>query len=261
MKPAIFFFRVCAIFLTALGSAVSMGSENSNPAQISIDDPRPVAAAAQKLGAQYGYVVTYEDPRYQSLDDMMDQETGTTPQASIPGRNHKNLAPRNRHLSVTIESPSGLSGPDALGYALDALLKANDALNAGGQFALKREGKVFHIVPSQIRNAHGEWISASSLLDTQISMPQKTRNGMDTLEAFCQAVTLKTGTPVWLGAAPANTVGRWRGTFGANDESADSVLLRFLSSMNSDLSWGLFYDPGLEIYLLTVERADMRPAS
>src|SRR5712691_5723123 len=39
---------------------------------LSVQDPRPVAKAIVMLEARYGWIVTYEDPRYAYADDIAD---------------------------------------------------------------------------------------------------------------------------------------------------------------------------------------------
>src|SRR5882672_7227609 len=39
---------------------------------LQVDSARPLARAAMTLETRYGYVITYEDPRYSNEDDLVD---------------------------------------------------------------------------------------------------------------------------------------------------------------------------------------------
>src|SRR5687768_12629780 len=62
---------VVVVITTMLAVA---GSSMHEPGKdrISVDDARPVARAAETLEQKYGWVVTYEDPRYAHESDLVD---------------------------------------------------------------------------------------------------------------------------------------------------------------------------------------------
>src|ERR1700744_794113 len=45
---------------------------------LTVNDPRPIAEAVRTLEYKYGYVITYEDPRYIHPDDLQDTHRHTT---------------------------------------------------------------------------------------------------------------------------------------------------------------------------------------
>src|SRR5438067_7145188 len=74
--------------------SATLASENGS-VLLKVDSARPVARAVLTLQARYGYVITYEDPRYSHEDDLVDAAATVRKNysASKPGGAQKLLVP------------------------------------------------------------------------------------------------------------------------------------------------------------------------
>src|SRR3984893_19497801 len=89
--------------MIAIGLIVTfMGNASASPNTLTVQDPRPVAAAIQELEKRYGWQITYEDPpyvHYSDLTDVSDTDWPGTPvrspsqlqAAQQPGANNRTL--------------------------------------------------------------------------------------------------------------------------------------------------------------------------
>jgi hypothetical protein len=92
------------------------------------------------------------------------------------------------------------------------------------------------------------------VLDAVISLPKGERSSAQTLDAICAAVSQATKTQVEAGMIPLNRFLQHRDQQGAINEKARTVLLNTLESTGTNLSWQLFYDPGIKSYALNVHQ-------
>ena len=98
-------FLLCSLtvmVLTVAGSAM----HKRNKDQLSVNDPRPVALAAETLEKKYGWIVTYEDPPYAYDGDLVDVtekvrkdldkfKPGEAPRVFIPTKRRETFSSRN----------------------------------------------------------------------------------------------------------------------------------------------------------------------
>ncbi len=240
--------------LAILGVPAELQAQGEVDDEIIVDDPRPVAKAAEILSAKYGYVVTYEDPEYQYEGDVREvtQEVA------------KSASPKNRVLvpaggALTIRNLKGLAHIDAAarGRAMvAAVIEAQGAEpSQGGTFRIAESRGMIHIIPQKVRDANGEWVSARPVLDTIITIPQRTRSGLEMLREICEALSKKTGETVVLGAISLNAFSRIQVTNGADNVPAREVLSILLGASAAKMSWQLFYAPDLQWHVLNIRPA------
>jgi hypothetical protein len=232
----------------------------THPQTLTIEDPRPIAKALELLQSKYGYVVTYEDPRYTyegDLKDVSQQMTGSVD----PRHRIRTLVPVGGAVNISV--PTTAIDSRTLTPVLSQLLQSHAALQKGGHFRLLEEGGVFHVIPTEVQDRSGNWQPQSSLLDSTITVPKLTNaDGMTMLDAICESLTRGSGARVLVGTVPVNMLMQHRGDLEANSEVARAVLLRALAFSSPQLSWSLLYDAGLQIFVLNVSLIEKpRPTS
>jgi len=220
---------------------------------LKVDSGRPVDRAASTLQARYGYAITYEDPPYTNGDDLQDVSAKVVrnywayPHWVAP----KVIVPRGGALTLHLPTSSHIDsqGLDAI---LQQLVRAQANSPRGGRFRIEQAGDVFHVIPTEVRDQHGNWSAIAPLLDVLISLPTQSRSYEELIEAVCKAVSAATRIEMLPGAGTGgfgifgSTVGPKRYVLGSNHEPARRVLDRILSAVEGDrgrLSWVLLYSP------------------
>ena len=223
----------------------------TQPQTVTIEDPRPIDKALELLQSKYGYVVTYEDPRYAYEGDLKDVSQQMTGSSEPRDRRIRTLVPVGGAVNISI--PTTVIDSRALVPVLGQLLQSHSALQRGGHFRLLEDGGVFHVIPTEVQDRSGNWQPQSSLLDSTITVPKLTNaNGGTMLNAICESLTKGSGARVVVGIVPVNMLMQHRGDLEANSEVARTVLLRALAFSSPQLSWSLLYDAGLQIFVLNV---------
>ena len=233
-------------------------SQEWSKALLSVDDPRPLAAAIEVLEARYGWVITYEDPRYVYSGDIKDVTLSVRRDLDKykPGEAPKVLIPKGGTLTFEYDVPSDTNLPDDRQTVVQGLLDAYAASGNAGRFRLENDGRLIHVIPTAVNNSDGQLMPQDSILDTKISLTAGERTEMQRLEAICSAITEATKIPVWVGTVPTNLLLQHRDSEGAAQQKARDVLVNLLETVSSraNWSWQLFYDPspGLKIYMLNI---------
>jgi hypothetical protein len=226
-----------------------------------VDDPRPVAKAIELLTERYSQVITYEDPRYEYEGDIRDVtlEVRRDLDRYPPGQAPKVLVPISGSLDITQPLSPNTGEPENWVSTLRLVVDSHQSGAAGGRFRVERVGAVLHVIPTETRDSHGEWIKQASILDVTISITPQELSGSEILEAICNAVSKATGLDVRSGARPTNMFLDYRGQLEADNETARSVLTRALQSINNRLTWQIFYAPDSKRYLVHIRRVMAPP--
>jgi len=232
-------------FLVLFAGAASGALQQDETVTIHVSDARPLASAIKEIEDRYGWVITYEDPRYVDASDVED----VTWRRKDLDFTKKVLAPRGGPFSFRYPVPAGVDAPDASAL-LGKLLEEYHRTGYPGVFRLARTGSVFHIVPSASRNTLGQLEPWSSPLNARISIANNERTAFDMLEAIAAAVSRSGSVKVGVASAPLNLMMGVRVQGGARNERARSVLLRTLEAAmqtleatNQRLSWTLLCVP------------------
>jgi hypothetical protein len=241
--------RIVAIALgAALISCLSMVvraqaiTEQGNSVNVAVDDGRPVALAVRLLIEKYGYQITYEDPPYVYDGDLKDRYVN----------GFKDRVPAGGALAINFAPSSAMTTSDDMAGLLKKLLQAHAGSDQGGHFRVVQNGQVFHILPSEVKDNSGNWGPQTSILDVAISLPNKERTGMATLEDICSAVGAAAHANIIVGSIPPNVILPYRGVLSAENETARSVLLRALDGTNRKLTWIIMFDPSDKRYWLNI---------
>jgi hypothetical protein len=231
-------------------------------ASFSVDGPRALSQAVLTLIQQYGYAVTYEDAPLTYGGDLQDMTSQTHVELSYlkkPGA-VREIAPVGETFTVQLPPPTSMADPKEVAALLDRILKEHATSARGGRFRVQKEDGAFHIVPTEVRDIHGKWISHKSLLDTKISIGKLTRSGVLMLDAICKAISAATQSQVVVGAIPWNAFAPVQGVWSAKDEPARKTLWRMLNSGERKFTWILDYDPARRRYYLSVILVPERPS-
>jgi hypothetical protein len=243
--------RYLLIVLVVLGCRVANAGDN---VAVVVDDPRPVAMAIQTLVSEYGYVITYEDPRYSFEGDLQDVTAQVRRDLSkyAPDKVPKVIGPLGGKLTLNV--PPVTTSQD-IASALNQLIQFKTG--NGGHFRVQQTAGVFHVIPTEVRDVNGNWATNPSILDIPISMSLEKRTEYGTLDAICKAVGLaahvniRMGAGVGQGVMPDGDAPLY--PLEASNESARSVLLRALASTSSRRrTWMLLYDFGEKTYFLSI---------
>lgn len=214
---------VCGAILDA-----SLGQPSSN--QVFEIGRRPLADVILELEKRHGWIITYEDPPYQSPTVVEE----VTVVRESGGRDKKMLAPRERVFAFDYRHLDPTRPREILSSMLEAYNVGND-----DAFGLVQEDNLFHVIPTRSGNTKGIPTERRSLLDVRVTIEPNSRSAYETLLLILLQVSSATGERVNLGTSPTNLLDRSRARLGAVDERARDVLVRALAATKMNLSWRL----------------------
>ncbi len=247
---------VTGLLILVSFAVLGEGSQGERQIKLSVEDGRPVAKAILMLEDKYGWVVTYEDPRYVHDSEITDIALKVRKDLDKykPGEVPPVLVPRGGALEFTYEVVPNTKLPPDLAMVVQKLLDAQAARSNGGRFRLESSGKIMHVIPTAIKNSKGVLVPQQSVLETIISLPTEERTVYDKLKSICAAIRHATRIPVVLGTIPEGWFRRERDKQGAARQKARDVLVNTFATMDygTNLSWRLLYDPGDKIYVLNI---------
>lgn len=223
---------------------------------ISVEDGRPVATAIMMLEARFGWVITYEDPRYTNAGDISDvtEKVRRDLHKFKPGRAPKVLVPKGGPLVFEYDARGDSKHPPDPNVIVQGLLTAHDESGNAGRFRLVSGDRITHVVPAAIKDISGRVVLQTSLLDVTISIRAKERNGLRMLEALCAEVSKSVQLPVVVGTVPYGLFLQHKDNQGVLNMKARDVLVQLLKRAGKGmrLSWRLLYDPGMRMYALNI---------
>jgi hypothetical protein len=198
----------------------------------------------------YGWIVTYEDPRYEHDSEIMDVTESTRNDGRLDRRV---LVPRGGPFSVEIARPSPQATLADISRSLTAILEAHQASGNAGVFRLNNTGDTFHVSPAAVKARDGRLVPQTSILDVSVSLaPRKDRTVGQAVREVLAAVSQANGQTIGMGMVPTNRLVTSSFQEGAPKQSARELLLRLLSSTGAGLSWQLFYNPSDRNYLFNI---------
>ena len=247
---AIFLSFTVALNIKNAAMIVVCQGQDQPPVKLSVNDPRPVAEAVKQLQEKYGWIITYEDPRLSNESDLLDETDPKYRQAHPGGK--RALTPKGGALEISYFVSPVTGKPENPRELLQMLLNAHAASDNPGRFELKQTGRVFHVIPEQVKDVRGRWAHQASILEIPITFPEKERSVLETLETITSALSSASQMKIVIGAIPLNLFVRHRTTQSASSEPARDVLIRTLDSTNRKFSWRLLHDPGVNMLALNV---------
>jgi hypothetical protein len=226
--------------------------EQQDRRDLHVDDARPVARAIEMLTSRHpGVVVTYEDPRYSYIGDMRDvtSEVRTQPSRGVARRV---LVPFGGSIDLSYHVHSETDAPVDWEATLQAVLESHAVLASGGRFRVEQAGSIYHVVPTAVRDASGEWADQASVLDALITIPPQELGGIEILTVILEKVTEAAGVRVVMGTIPLNVLINYRGRIEVYAEPARGVLAKALQGIDESLTWRLLYGPDVKYYALNL---------
>jgi hypothetical protein len=241
-------FHLSLAVLCCLVATVSFGHQAET---ITVDDPRALAKALDIVEGRYGWIVTYEDPRYVRDADVVD----VTKQARRSPDPSKGpiLIPRGGSLTLNFARPPADSSTDQVANLLSSLVMQFEGFGLPGKFTIATTEGIFHVTPTSISGTDGRPVAQRSILDAVVSLPaQKERTAYSALQVVLGLVGQATGQQVWPGTVPINLLAQSKMEAALEKVTARQMMIRILESTGRGLSWRLFYDPGLKLYVFNV---------
>lgn len=244
--------------LTILVSSAAIASgwglkgfrSQQEPHRISVKDSRPVASAIKSLETRFGRVITYEDPPLVHPDDTLDvtESVRRDLHKYAPGKAPRVIIPRGGELNVEYGSN------DSVEVALARVLSEAERITPATTFRTEEANGIIHVIPESMKGATGETVAVRSILDTPVELKVQERTGMQMLEAWADAVSANSKQRIVIGAAPLQKFLTFKDKQGLSFPNARDALTAILATVEKkgQLSWQLFYDPGLRRYALNV---------
>lgn len=255
-------FALTGLFILASFAARGRDSQGVSEIKLSVEDSRPVVKAIEMLERKYGWVITYEDPRYAHDSDIVDTKLNIRKDLNNykSGETTKFLAPKGGTLEFKYNVASDTNLPAIPAVVVQKLLDAQAASGNSGRFRLETNGQVMHVIPTAMKNSVGELVHQESALDTIISLPSGERTVLQKLESVCAAISRAINITVELGAVPEHWFRQRRDQQGATNQRARDILIDTFETMGygADLSWWLYYSPTFKKYLLHIHFVSKR---
>ncbi|HEY6768517.1 MAG TPA: hypothetical protein VI386_27480 [Candidatus Sulfotelmatobacter sp.] len=206
----------------------------------SVTAPRPLALALDSIRVKYGWLVSYEDPKYLFGKDVADAP-------DVKG----SLIPGGAAFSVDV--PASGSEPPSEDTLLKAVVDAYNKSGNPGQFEVRKsaEGAV-SVVGIAARNEQGAVLPQKPLLDLPITVPAAQRTISDTLEIICKALGKEAHIPVTIGITPRNLVDHADVKAGGSMKPARRILAQALGPSRHPLYWRLIFDPTGKAFVLNI---------
>lgn len=259
----VFCLTAVGIVITVALAAGHQGEQNNGQtvpgnkkAHLAVADPRPVAKAIETLEARHGWVITYEDQIYVHGDEVADVTAAVRKDLRKfrAGAAPKVLIPKGGSLAVDYDVEAHTNRPLDPAAVVLQLLDAHAAAGKGNVFRLERGGQTIHVIGSAFRNRAGHLIQQPAVLDAVLDAGVGGPSGYQTLESFCAAVSQANGARVVVGTIPLGLFTRPQELQAAGGQRARDVLLAVLDRVGGGarLSWQLFYDPGMQMYVLNI---------
>jgi hypothetical protein len=241
----------------------ALAQTSSGTLSVTVNDPRPLAAALLQLEPELGIAFNYEDCPTSNSDAvanaaprlLSDEQLASNPSAQL-------LVPRGGSLSWSSQRPLALNA-GAVRVLLQSLVDVDNLSDTAGRFQVESNAGTFFIIPSLVAGASGRPVPARALFDTPVSFPPGTRSAADTIDLIIASLNAN-GKQVALAMAPWNALRNTSLEIESSQETARSVLGKILSAVSSTsladgsiaplLGYSLLYDPGAHFYALNIHR-------
>lgn len=207
--------------------------------QLDLISPRPLAEVALELEKRFGRVITYEDAPYYHPDDIIEDEGGR-------------IVPRGGQIFVQYQDD------DDLAEVIDRAVEIHARSGYPGVFAVEEHAGDYHIVPRGFRNTDGAVEERFPLLHTTISLPAKTRTGLQLVEDIAIALSEARRETVAPGTLPTNAFVQHYSKDATLKGKARDLLVELFREMGLPLSWQLFSDPGNAAFYLNIHQLPER---
>jgi len=216
-----------ASFLSAQNPEAGRVDRQGDQAVLIVDGPRPVDSAAITLAQEFGIAVSVEDPPYIFHDDIQDV---TADVWRVPNPQRRVLVPKGGRLEVRFALKPDGSPQDLPGLLRDLIAAANARFPFA--YRLDADGTRFTLVPTRTRDALGQVMEVTPLLDRRVTIPAGTRSIAATAALMADALSAQTGLRVncCQGGVAGIPWGMAEVAFEADNEPGRNVLVRLIAA-------------------------------
>ena len=242
--------RMLTATLVLCGGAL-LGAQQDD---LFVNDPRPMAAMAEKIERQTGWTITYEDPSYQFAADT----TESTDEDAF-GKRVRDM--REVPFVFTLDA---VKRKDAV-RAIRELVDTFEMRTGGQKFKVIAAKGMIHLVPELHRDKGGMRAAQRPAFDTRISLRAGKRSLMDFMIEFTEVLSQESGRRIDLGIMALNLMLNTQVELPAfKNTEARAVLREAFSRSGLKLSWQLFggYDvaqQALNVHPVGARRAGEPP--
>src|SRR5215813_3676727 len=217
--------KILPLIISAL-AVTAIAWNTQAPEELTVENPRPLAAAIRILEAKYGWQINYEDPPYNDAKDLVDR---THP--SYRG-SHKAIDPKGGRVEIRYFVSPITGKPESSTRLLEMLVDNHATRGNPGRFEVISIAGLNSVIPVE-----------GSILDTHITLVDKRRTFWETLIEILQELSRVTNTRVGGPAMTGTTYQRF--SFSAENEPARDVLIRLFKTRDErQYWWHLLYGPG-----------------
>jgi len=214
-------------------------TRHGNIEHLEVDAGRLVGNSVQELIQRHLYDITYEDPRFPDPHDYVDI---TQQVVGVPAKDERSkiLALKNRQMSVDLDTSRGVES------MLNQIIAAAAVVHPEAKFRVVKDRARYHVIPA-----------TGSLLDTRISMPERSYTLGEAVEAIGAAVTSASGQVMNYGCcAFEESPHEPRYRVHASDEPAREVVNRLLDGITATgrgaMTWSILYDKKWDHFSLVI---------
>ncbi len=226
-------FCLAVLSLPFAGLSQSNSQSNSLELTISVDGPRPLAAAAVELQKLIGVAVNFEDAPVLYSGDIADVTSSVmTKEQAAANPSARIFVPRGGSLLWTSQKPIVLSGLAVEGL-VNSLVAANNAKDYTSHFKSISNAGTYFIVPTLSHISASALVSVKPILDTPVTVPAGKRNAGDAINLILDQLNSKGGSAIQLGMAPFGALATTSVDIAADNEAARNVLARLLLLLGS----------------------------
>jgi hypothetical protein len=203
---------------------------------------RPLRQAVMAVREEYGWIVDFEDPPYQSQYDLVEVTDPKWRSQHLSSRGAW-IVSGGKFQTEYPEFPNTSTSSSREESVLNKIVADYNQSGNPGKFRVQKEsGGRYAVIGAAIKDQSGDDRYISSILDTPISFPEESRGAVDTVNLILAEVSRKTLTELLLtsdfGTSPLQ---RFRVDLGAQNELARDLIVKTLSGTNQSLVFDLFY--------------------
>jgi hypothetical protein len=227
--------------------------------RVKANDPRPLLQAIAAIREEYGLVINYEDPPFDSEFDLVD-DTDPNWRASHPRSKGVWRVAGGAFQSDYPEAATSVPSSRQLGNLLNKVVTDYNRSGNPGMFVVRMESASrYSIIGVSKRDSKGNPQQVTSLLDTPITLPSERRTAVETLLLILTTVSATSGVKLLPLMVPTNAMQATDVTVGGTNVPARALLLRTLGAANArrTLMWDMIFDPdpNTNAYLFSVQVA------